>query len=287
MIRLQKKGWDIGFFEVSPDDAKKAMDGMTEDQRTSSEGSIRNLVSEINEGRFGLSNDAWVRTDGGIYLNGKHRAQAIIRTGKTVTMVVMTVPDSDASTILRIMDCGVTRSVANVAQMVSHVRNSGIVATIASKVLGYDRDLMTCQGCYSSSNRTSQDKYVSRDAVLDYIKAHAIQLEASAAIAKCMNAEFGIFGTTGPAFVHYLVARRFSTKMADDFLATLYSGKGERSSCVDPLRRAVIKEATSKDPKKTSAAIKTASIMKAFVAWNKNEPPKRGFVSVGDRLPRI
>jgi hypothetical protein len=35
-------------------------------------------------GKFGISNDAFVRTAGGVWLNGKHRAEAIKRTGKAV-----------------------------------------------------------------------------------------------------------------------------------------------------------------------------------------------------------
>jgi hypothetical protein len=285
MKKIRKDGWDIGFYECGPNDAKVALTAMTEDQRTSSEASIRNLVREIEETRFGMSNDAWVRTVSGVFLNGKHRAEAIVRSGKTVEIILMTVPDKDASIILRIMDCGVTRSVAHVAQMLAHVKNSSIAASIAKMVLAYDKGLMTCQGCYASTNRTAQDKYVSRDDILDYIKAHVGQLETSSALSKSLSSEYGLLGTTGPAFVHYLVSRRHSAKVADEFLSVLFSGKGERSDSVEPLRKALCKDLRS--IRKVSCHVKTASIMKTFKSWCAGTVPPRGFVGVGETLPTI
>ena len=285
MKRLRKDGWEIGFFELTVDDAKKAMELMTEDQRTSSERSIRNLVSEMNGGNFGLSNDAFVRTQSGVFLNGKHRAQAVIRTGRAVEILLLTVPDKDANTVLKIMDCGVTRTVAHVAQMMTRVSNASIVASIAKMTMALERGLLTCKGCYASSNRTDQGKFISRDEHLDYIKAHAAQLEASGSLSKRLNAEYGLLGTTGPGFVHYLVSRKYSTKMADQFLAVLFSGKGEKSDSVEPLRKALIKDMRS--VRRVSSMVKIASMMKAFAAWNNGTIPTRPFVGISESLPKI
>jgi len=285
MKRVKIEGWDIGLYEISPKDAEEAMVAMTEDQRTSSEASIRNLVAEIEGGKFGVSNDAMVKTVSGVFLNGKHRAQAIIRTGKTVVVAVMTVPDECATTILRIMDCGVTRTIAHLAQMVIGVRNSLVVAAVAKLAISMERGLLTCLGCYGSTNRTTQEKYVSRDDLLDYMKAHAAQLEASAAVAKSLNAEYGLLGTHGPAFVHYIVSKKYSAKTADAFLAVLFSGKGEKSDSVEPIRKALIKDMRS--VRKIPSAVKIASIMKTFAAWNNGTIPTRGFVGVDDKLPTM
>ena len=84
MKRVKPEGWEVCFCEFGPADAEAALAAMTEDQRTSSESSVRNLVAEIEAGKFGISNDAFVRTAGGVWLNGKHRAEAIKRTGKAV-----------------------------------------------------------------------------------------------------------------------------------------------------------------------------------------------------------
>lgn len=285
MKRVKMNGWAIDLFEIAPKDAQHALDSMTEKQRTSSESAIRNLVSEINDNRFGISNDAMVKTESDIWLNGKHRCQAIIRTGKAQVVAVMTVPNDAASKILRVMDCGVVRSVANMAEMLCGVGYSRIVAAVAKNAIAHSRGLITCQGCYASTNRTAQDKFISRDAVLDYINSHAAQLQETASTVSRMSATYGLFGACLAAFPHYMIARKYSQKEADAFFLTLFSGKGDRADSVEPLRRAVIKNMAS--AKKVSSAVKSASVFKAFAAWKNGTIPARGFVALNDSFPKF
>jgi len=285
MKKTTMPGWELGIYTITPDDAKSALAAMTEDQRTSSEASIRNLVGEMTAGNFGISNDAWVKTQSGIFLNGKHRAEAIVRAGIEAQIIVLTVPDEDANKILRIMDCGVTRSISNVAQMLCGVRYSGPVAAVAKLALAYDRNLITCRGCYASTNRTDQGKFVSRDEVLDFISANSSMLEKSAEIAKRLNGEFGLMGVTGPAFIHFLISRKHSIKMATAFLEVLFSGSGEHSECIAPLRKATQKNL--KSLAKVPSTIVTASIAKAFKLWLNGDITRNGFVSKDEPFPRI
>jgi hypothetical protein len=120
---------------------------------------------------------------------------------------------------------------------------------------------------------------------LDYIKAHAAKLEASAAIAISMNKEYGLMGTAGPAFIHYLVSRKISAKQADEFLSVLFTGRGNGWESIEPLRKALTKDLRS--IRKMPAALKITSMMKAYVAWVNQETPKQAWTLRGDDLPRI
>lgn len=279
------EGWEVGLYSITPDDAQGLIAQMMENQRSISESSVRNLVSEMNEGKFGISNDAIVRTSGGIVINGQHRLEAIRRTGTTQKLIVMTVPDDKMNSTLRIMDCGVARTIAHVAAITSGISNAGIVASVVKHYMALERGLMTVQGCYADSNRTAQELYVSRDAKLDFIASHSEALQISAATAKALNGEYGLFGASGPAFLHFVVQRKRSRKHADEFLAVLYSGVGRGSESVNPLRKAMIKD--MKSIRKVSSAVKTASIFKAFKSWESGTIPSRGFVCIGDAFPKI
>jgi hypothetical protein len=285
MKKINIEGWSVGFVEVNAADAQEALDGMTESQRTSSEASIKNIVAEITTGNFHISNDAIVVTSGGVWLNGKHRLQGVVRTNTTQRFIMLTIPDADAMRILRLMDCGVTRSIAHVAEMMIGVKNSALVASIAKQAMAYDRGLLTCQGQYGSTNRTAQDKFISRDMLIDYIKAYSEKLQQSASYAKSLNAEYGFFGTSGPSFVHYMITKKHSKAMADQFLDVLFTGRGDRFECVEPLRKAIGKDLRSMS--KASSAVKTASIFKAFKAWKSGTIPVKGFVSPGEKFPGV
>jgi len=285
MKKARLEGWSVGLYEIGPKDARDMQSRMMENQRSMSEASVRNLVAEMLADKFGVSNDAIVVTASGIVINGQHRLEMIVRTGKAGVFIVLTVPDNEMTKTLRLMDCGVPRTVGHVAAITTGVTNASTVASVAKFVLAYDRGLVTNQGCYASTNRTVQDKYVSRDEILDYITAHAKALQDSASTAKSLNAEYGLLGTTGPACVHYIITRRYSRKDADAFLNVAFSGKGERSDSVEPLRKALIKDLRS--IRKVSSAIKVASLFKAFRSWAQGTMPRKGFVNPGESFPKV
>ena len=285
MNKIEDQNIRVGIYEIDKEDADLALEYMSENQRALSETSARNLVSEINQGRFGISNDALVVTESGVWINGLHRLTAISRTGKNQSLLVMTIPDSLLYTTMRIMDGGKTRSIADVAKIESGIKNPGAVASIAKFAIAYGRGLVTAQGCYASTNRTSQDKYVSRGEVLDYIKAHAERLQYSACFVKSLNGEHGLHGVAGPGVVHYLISQKYSQKIADEFITVLFSRRGNGFEILEPYSKRITKDL--KSITKIPSALKTASIARLFIAWKNNKPVRHVVASPGDAFPRI
>lgn len=278
-------GWQVGFVRMNPAQAKDVLAAMTENQRTPSEAAIRNLIAEITGGNFGISNDAMVVTAGGVWLNGQHRCAAIMRSGMEQTVIVLTIPDDVATKTLRIIDGGIPRRISHIVETLGYGKYANIVTAIAKTVLAYDRDLMTVKGCYASSNRTDQARFVSRDDIITYVTTFSARLQESAAVAAHLNGRYGLIGAHPAAFVHYLIARKHSVKMATEFLEVLYTGRGDGYQSVEKLRIALTRDLRS--AAKTPGAMKQASIIKAFCHWRAKTIPASGFVRPTDKLPRV
>jgi len=285
MKYISVQGWQVGFVRMTPAQAKEAKDAMIANQRTPSEAAIRNLVAEMTSGNFGISNDAMVVTAGGVWINGQHRCEAIIRSGIEQTVIVLLIPDDVATKTLRIMDGGVPRRISHIVETLGYGKYANIATAVAKTVLAYDRDLMTVKGCYASSNRTDQSRFVSRDDVITYATTYSAKLQESAAIAAHLHGRYGLIGAHPAAFAHYLISRKHSVKMATEFLEVLYTGRGERYQSVEKLRIALTRDlrATAKTP----GAMKQASIIKTFCHWRAGTIPASGFVRPTDKMPRV
>ena len=278
-------GIEVSMYEIDKDSAEKILAAMTEDQRSVKESAVRGMVAEMLAGNWGISNDALVKTKSGVWLNGQHRLWAVVRSNKPQSFIVMTIPDATSSKALSIMDCGSIRSIADVAQMLNGIKYAQASAGVARLFMGYERSLLTVQGNYASSNRTAQEKFVSREMILGFIKSNAAAIEYSCSVATLLNTEHGLIGVTGAAFLHYVVSKKYSVKMADQFLNVLFTGRGDGFECVDPFRKALVKNMNS--VKKIPSAVKTASIFKAFDCWKNKVVPKCGVVYSSDKFPRV
>ena len=264
--------------------AECAIAQMTDHQRSLSESAIRNLQKEMELGRFGLSNDALVRTQSGIYLNGQHRLYAVARSNTEQTFIVLIVPDNDRQ-ITKIMDCGTIRSIAHVLQSEHKASNATTIQGAPPLILGYKRRLLTVEGNYASTNRTAIDKFVTRSEKIAYAKAHLSQLSEGAALCKGLNQKYGLIGPGRTLALWMLACESDSAKSATSFIECLYSGHGQNEASIEPLRRAIIRNASQRQ--KYCSMIIFASLITTYKSWKQGTVPSNAIIRKGSTFPII
>lgn len=116
---------------VTPDFAKMALKRNSDNQRNKSKPSTNMYADDMNNDYWTFLGDPLRFNVAGEFIDGQHRAEAVIRSGKSQTMVIITGLSKNA---MRQVDTGRKRSYADTVRMVrdcpSHVHVSALITGI-------------------------------------------------------------------------------------------------------------------------------------------------------------
>lgn len=275
----------VEIVKVNAIKAQTMLDSMFDRQRPISESNVKELMREMTLGKFGLSNDAIVKTDDGVFLNGQHRLTAVTRTGTECEFIVLTVPKSDDG-IVYFIDCGKPRTVGDALAIGSGAANSKTIASAIKIILAYKRGLLTTLGNYASSNRTDQAKFVSRHEVIEFYGRNKKLLQEGYQEARRFYEKTRMVNPSQATALWFLVVEKYnSAKMATSFTESVYTGEGEKSQIVAPFRNALTKNL--KSTRKYPAGLILASLFNCFNFWRTDTQLGRPIVSVESKFPKI
>lgn len=206
-MRTDPKAYAVN---LSPAGAKRLL-ATSRGNRNISASLVANYADQMERGLWALNGEPVIVSRDGAIIDGHHRAHAVIRSGKTIR--VMMVQGVDAETFHTI-DSGRSRTVGHVLSL-SGYKLPNLVGTVCRMLIFWeDGKLVDYFG-------RSGDISVRYD-VLDVASRHA---DMQASLSYGGRAKGRKVGKPGPvAFLHYLCSRLNKSK-ADEFFELLCTGE--------------------------------------------------------------
>jgi hypothetical protein len=250
---------------ITPTMARKFLEKNTMN-RPLNKNNLAFLKKEIGNDNYFVTGESVKIAKDGTLLDGQHRLQAIVETGKAVKMFLIENLEKDS---FKYMDTGRTRAASDVLAIEGH-KNASSLAGIVKFVIGYNKGNL-------SSDKTKG--IITNSEVSDFVEKHLNSLTDSY--------EFGfgkgrklIQGKLVSA-MHY-VLKKIDEKDADMFIERLVDGTGlTKGHSIHQLREVFVhdKRNTKKLPQraKISLIIKSWNLMRtkktvANLKYDKRDP---------------
>ena len=229
--------------DVTPKMAKQLLDKNTHN-RPIRQSRVDRYTKDMLEGLWVQCGDTVCVSETGVLLNGQHRLLAVVASGVTIRMILVTGIADDA---FPFMDGGVPRSGAD-ALSIEGRKNCNTLSAAAKLVKAY------------TNGKWREADNPSNHAIVEMVGEY-VGLEESARVAASMKF---LAGASGLCAAHYLVSRK-DKDGADAFFEYLKTGAG--MTATDPihlLRDRLLREKAMMD-KKLPAMLVVALIVKT---WN-------------------
>lgn len=177
---------------------------------------INKVATDIQNGRWKVNGETIIIAKDGSLNNGQHRLLAVIKTGITIsTVIVYGIERESRDTV----DIGNTRTVGDFLSMES-IPNANVGATIAGQLLRWENGVESLKG------KSSVD---SKPAILDYFHSHREEIEAGIKVTHANQVSVRHLG--GEPFIGFtwiLLARKAGADTASDFWGQIISGANLR-----------------------------------------------------------
>lgn len=170
------------------------------------------LASDIATGRFEFNGESIVVSGSGVLLDGQHRCQQVIATGKSITTVIVFGPKERARFTI---DTGKPKTTANFLSMKDHR-----YSVVLSAALGYL--LQWRKHGFVSTKGEMIPTTAEKLAAMDENLALQGSVEFTSPATKTVRAHAVL------AFCHYVFAKRAGKAAADEFIRKLIDGDGLR-----------------------------------------------------------
>lgn len=241
-----------GIETISPEIAKELLKGNF-DNRAASKRHIEFLSAQMKSGKWKFGGDPIRVAASGRILDGQHRLQAIIEANYTGEFLVIRGMDES---VFDVLDTGKPRGAADVLE-IKKIPQSTKIATLASKILLYDRDIFFFRGTGIGA------KKVSNSEILKYAEDHLDRLHYLVKEGSRRYMAFRQLTSAMFSFLQYLFDQ-YSEEDSAIFLDKLAHGTGlENGSPILLLRNRLIEESAAKTtlPERWKLAL-------AIRAWN-------------------
>lgn len=167
------------------------------------------IASDVVNGRFEFNGESIVISNTGVLLDGQHRLQTVVKSGRPIQTVIVFGPREEARYTI---DTGRPKSAPNFLAMKGH-RYSAMLAAAIGNVLRYRaRNSLTSGG--EGYNPTKVEIV---DA-LDHLRGIEASVELAAEAPRILGAKSVI------AFAHYIIAKKATREEADDFFRKIFDG---------------------------------------------------------------
>jgi hypothetical protein len=264
---------------ITPEMAKEWLDKSKFDNRNISRTNLNRIKKDIENGMWVFDGNPIRFNSEGDVIDGQHRLQAVIQTGKPIrSMVIVGIADRAKLTI----DTGNTRKTSDILHF-SGVKNSVPMSVAARLLVGY--------------NETNGDMVL-------YLKSHSIRGISAQSINDCIEDNPGlldsvtfatsklnakkILGCGCLGFLHYILSiePRYGY-LADEFFERFDSGVGlEDGSPIAAARNAISMGLNYKGGREYLVA-KCAIIIKAWNLYTKDKQAKYIRYSKSEQFPKI
>lgn len=280
----EDKSVEVYAVRVGPEQAKVALENMTANQRKTSHLKVREYAKEMIGLKWKVSNDAAVIC-GDVWLNAKHRMEAIVQSGTTQTLLLLNTLDES---IIRVIDGGKPRRISDVLKMDSGISYSSQVAGVGTHLLAYERGLLTSGG----TNRGSGPKetismkrlVTSQDRIEFCLRRRNDLLEAVLLVTPLANKYGALLTVLYGAVVFCIIKKADGEKAALDFLNPFYSGD-EASGVIKQLRVLLIRDSQSRNKMLPVRRLGTA--LKAYIAHRSGIVPGQLMLKGNEEFPKV
>jgi len=238
--------------KINPNLAKKILEKNLSN-RPLSKGNVKYLSKEITNDNWKFDGESIKLDSNGNLLDGQHRLDSIIKTGKTITCLILT---GLKPSVFSVLDTGRKRTGSD-ALGVLGVENSTIVSSTIRLIHQFDK------GSYGEGGSISRS--LSNQEIIDfYLENPEINNSSrfGASLYKKSNSEIT------PSLIstfHYLFSQK-NEEQAVEFLTKLCLGTNlETNSPITALRNKLIKARLNKNYRMIQSEI----VRNIIVAWNK------------------
>jgi hypothetical protein len=197
-------------------------------QRKYSSAHVEKLSNEIAAGNFRLSSDAICIIDGRLG-NGQHRLRAVVKTKIPCQFLVMR---TDDETIFNILDCGLSRRVADVISW--NTKSASAISAACALVCAYNNNTL----------RIKHRGYVGRDELIGFIAKASPELSEKMRFIRIYYNKTRLLSLAGGTALFYLVSHSSKPEFAESFMRESYVGS-VRSSAASLYRERLIKNVSS------------------------------------------
>lgn len=212
---------------ITPTQAKKWLENRFEGQRKVRENHVHRMASDISNGKWHLTPDAFSLIRGKL-ANGQHRCEAIVLADTACDALVMR---SDDEALFNVMDSGVGRKAYDVLQQ-SGISDGGLLATAARNILSYKMGNMSRGGERPKKiEGTKIRAVVTRQDVIDYVADNAGQLTEFAGIVKKLYNKNPIIAKAW-ALTFLMLATPLYGEAALKFINSVYKGMDEKTAYI-------------------------------------------------------
>lgn len=251
--------------KINPNRARELLSTLMDGQRHLRENAVEMLAREMSAGNFRLSCDAIVILNGQL-ANGQHRLSAVTQSNTTQQFLVMR---SDDQELYKVIDCGIKRTVADVAG----VANGNQVAAIGSWVIGYDARRLTL-GC--------KVKRIPRTEMITFIQKHDTELqEIHRKLVSIRTRQAILPLSISGAFL--MIAGRTDPDKAFTFISGVYSGDVKDATW--DVRERLIKNKLS--AARLHPAHVFALLIKGYKSYLQGTRPGVLRMTEGEEFPRL
>jgi hypothetical protein len=270
---------------IGPEQAKVAIDNMVDNQRPRSIGKTREYAKMMSEGKWKVSNDAAIVCNGK-WLNANHRLHAILESGKEQTILLLKTEDES---ILRVVDGGKLRRVADVLKMETGTIYASDIATISSLILAYSKGLLTSAGTNMGSSGAMRTIAVSKIITRQDRIAYAVRyrnplLEAAQFAAHLYEVQGALVTKSLAGAVYYLIKEKDGETVANEYLTGLFTGEG-MSASQKQLRLFLFRDVTGR--KKTNSVTKFGIILKSYISHRNGTCPAQLMLKSSELFPKL
>jgi len=162
--------------KITPEMAVEYLADRWGEQRTVRTAHVNRLASDMESGRFKISPDAILRVKGKL-ANGQHRLEAVVKTGKPQTFLVM---ESNDEELYKVIDAGLKRTASDGLIGIPFAKS---LPSIARWVMAYEQQSLFMGARYPSEAAAGsycQFGFITQSAMIDYcIDHHGILSEAA------------------------------------------------------------------------------------------------------------
>lgn len=120
--------------DISPTIAAEMLATNATNNRRKSRTLIRQYARDMSDGHWEITGEAIKFDTNGRLIDGQHRLTAVIQSGATVKMAVITGLEPH---VMHVIDTGKSRTGADALTISGEIENANVVAALARKIIGY------------------------------------------------------------------------------------------------------------------------------------------------------
>lgn len=243
--------------QVTPETAAEWLSNRWGEQRGVRANHVERLAADMEAGRFRISPDAILRIKGKL-ANGQHRLQAVIKTGKCQSFLVM---ESNDDELYKVIDAGLRRSVSDGLIGVPYAR---AIPAIARWVQSYEKqNLYHAARSPSEASAGSCHVYSTQAEMIEYCLSNVAALSEAAAFVGTLYEQTLLLQSSIGGALYVIAHSHNKGEEVKAFLTQVYVEGGPTSA--GDLRNRLIANRGSKS--KIKAGYIFGITLKAFKAF--------------------